>query len=248
MKLYPSSSAWAWGKTVLTEYDSGCLRSILFKALSPHRPDIDPIYAKVGAHHEDLHAASLTASDTSFQREVTCKSEVLPGVELSGRCDFLLEGEVHETKASLSKSSSHVLKGNPKVSHLSQLVSYMLHWGKPLGRIIFAAYKETKDGFSKTGERHFSVTLAQDGRVLVDTNPTPYYAQDLLSHRLQAAQLLTARKVHEARPLNWDAKFGSPCTYCPFNKVCDKYDAGELTDEQAITQASEALCPLPNGS
>lgn len=241
LKLYPSSSGFAWGNLAITEYDSGCLRAIVFKGLSPHRTEIDPKYMRVGAHHEDAHAAALEQQGIPFEREIVMKEEVLPGVQLSGRCDFLLEREIHETKGSLSKSAGYVLKGKFKVGHLSQLVTYMLHWDKPIGRIVFAAYKEAGDAFKETGRRTFTITLGHGGGVLVDDLNTPYFVQDLLAHRNTAAVLLSERRVHPERPLNHDAKFGSPCAYCPFKTVCDKYDAGALTDEQAITQADEVI-------
>jgi len=238
-KLYPSSSGFLWGQTAVTDYDSGCLRSIVFKAHSPVKPDIEEKYKAVGALHEAKHAVSLYPNDQLW--EVPFKDEVLPGVQLSGRCDFIVGDEIHETKGSLSKSAGYVLNGHYKVSHLAQLVTYMLRFDKPVGKIVFGAYKETKDGYTETGRREFRVLVSDTGRISVDGVDSHFTVQDLLSHRYWAAALIRDRRVHPVRPMNWDAKFGSPCSLCPFKGVCAKYDEGGMSDDEAIKQAGDVL-------
>lgn len=243
IKLYGGSTAFLWGQSAVTTYDSGCLRSIVFKMLNADiRTQIDPKYEVLGAYHEDWWASEL-AKITNWQLwEIPAREEITEGVQWSGRTDFLTWDTVYETKGSYSKSAPYAIKkGEYKIGHLGQLASYFWQFDKHLGEIVFGAYKETTEGPKQTGHRRFKVEVLDDGRLKVDGRESPYFMQDLFAHVTTAADLLSRRKVHEYRPHNWEEKWKSPCGLCNFRELCDKYDAGQLDDETAITQAREYI-------
>lgn len=244
IKLYGSSSGFLWGQTAVTTYDSACLRSIVFKMLnSDIRTEIPEKYMRVGEHHETWWATELVKTEPVQLWEIPSRREVTDGVQYSGRADFITPSNIYETKGSLSLSAMNyvIKKRQYKVGHVAQLASYFWQFEMYAGAVVFGAYKETEDGFKQLGHTQFPVKVMDDGRLQIDGRESPYFMQDLLSHVTMAADLLTRRKVHQYRPLNWEAKFGSPCGYCLFKDVCNEYDEGELDDEGAIEMARGCL-------
>lgn len=178
---------------------------------------------KLGAHHEDILAARL--SDHIVERELVIKAPITERVMYSGRADFILkDGTILEAKASVAKTK-YKREKLPKASHISQVVSYMLQLERDEALINWGHYKANKkmDGdwvFTLTGEAEYAVRLADNGQVMVDGAPTSYFAQDQLAHMYAAARALESGDWEAVpRPYNWQAKFGSPCNYCPFNKT-----------------------------
>jgi hypothetical protein len=255
--LYPSASAFCWGDAVQTEYESGCLRSIL---LSAHGIRTSPpkIYMEVGAAHEDAYEQQLKKDPkvTTYRREVPVK-QAIPGhdeVTYSGRVDVLAEHEgvgtvIHETKGTISKNTrlSVIRKGKVKLNQLAQLVSYMIALEIPRGKLVVGYYERTEDGKWVACEgREFKVTLADDGAILVDREPSGFSVIDALRHRNKAAQVLADNSIGE-RPDRWNQSFGGPCTHCPFKSACDKYDKTDTqSTEVFLGYAREALASLPD--
>lgn len=226
-------SAFQWGDLTVTQYDSGCLRSIVFRCYANIDIEIDPIYQTLGAYHEDKYASEHNVN----RREIVVRHHIIPEVEYSGRVDFELEdGSITETKSSLRKK--HKLQNDPKINHLGQLTSYLNWLERSIGRVDWGQYTED---LKQTDHKNFEVEIAKDGQLIINGNLSPYYAQDQLEHMTKAAELISSWKLHEVRPLNWDDKYKSPCTFCPFKSVCDKYDAGLITNDEALYEAREKL-------
>lgn len=236
-KYYPSSAAFMWGDMVLTKDSSGCLRRILFASLGL-RDEIDPIYSAVGAAHEKWVEERLEG----FEREVPVRGPILGSeVEYAGRADFLNASEVIECKATLSKRArlDVIRKGNVKINHLAQLVSYLIQLEMTNGRLIVGFYQHNENNeFECTESREFKITIDDEGRILIDDTLSGYRVHDQLAHMQRAAKHL-AEGTLGPRPNDWDAKYTSPCSYCPFKAACDKIDAGEQGDSVAL--AKEAL-------
>lgn len=225
LRYRPSSSAFQWGDLVLTQYNSGCLRSIVLTQLLDYRVDIDPIYQLLGAHHEDLLAERL--KDKIADRELVIKAPITDNVIYSGRADFILkDGTILEAKASVAKGK-YKRERLPKQSHISQVVSYMGQLERPYAEISWGHYKAIKKmdlhgwRFELVGEAKYAVGLADNGQVVVDGERTPYFVQDQLAHMHAAANGLESGDWKALpRPYNWKAKFGSPCSWCPFKEKC----------------------------
>ncbi len=217
------------GQLVMTQYNSGCLRSIVFEQLTNYKSDIDPIYQLLGAHHEVQVEAAL--GDKVRDREFVIKAPITDKVIYSGRADFILkDGTIIEAKASLAKGK-YKREALPKQSHISQVVSYMMQLEQPYAEIHWGHYKAQArlDGpytFTLTGEAKYQLGLSEQGQVIIDGTPTHYFAQDQLAHMRAAATALESGDwASVPKPYNWEAKFGSPCHFCPFNKThCNKGD------------------------
>lgn len=255
--LYPSAAAFCWGDSVQTEYESGCLRSIL---LSAHGIRTSPpkIYMDVGAAHEDAYEEQLKKDPrvTTYVREAPVK-RAIPGhdeVTYSGRVDVLAEYQgvgtiILETKGTISKNTrlSVIRKGKVKLNQLAQLVSYMIALEIPRGKLVVGYYERTEEGRWVACEgREFKVTIEDDGSILVDRVPSGFSVIDALQHRSKAARVLADNVVGD-RPDRWNQSFGGPCTHCPFKSACDRYDKTDTpTTEVFLGYAREALASLPD--
>lgn len=252
-KFYPSSSAFMVGDTVVTKYNSGCLRSILIQSHGIREGDIPKLYQECGAAAEEQHAADLAANGTAFMREVVIKAPLTPNVEYSGRADFVCQVPgvgtvVDECKGHTSKNTRRdaIRKGEYNVSYLAQLVSYMVKLRTQKGRLVCGYYEDDRGKLVRQEERTFKVEIDDDGGIDVDGAPSGYSVADLLAHQRAAARVLEAQEV-AARPDKANLSFGGPCTYCPFKAACDAYDAHPRAQSTPLLLelAEEAVKALP---
>lgn len=238
------------GDLVLTQYGSGCLRSILLGA-NGVRDTIDPKHMERGAFYEDQYAEE----HPDLVREKPISHPLVPfdGVVYSSRCDFFNDDadptkrRVVELKSSESRSvlTDVIKKGKVKLNNLAQLVSYMVSLETVNGTLIYAYFERDKENpkvLIKRAERAFDVKIGDDGSINVDHQPTGYKVQDQLDHRYAACKVLTENIVW-SRPYNWQASWDSPCRMCPFKKSCDRYDmfADSMTAEEFIEDAKATL-------
>lgn len=225
---------------ILAAYSSGCLRYI---PLSKGAPPvvIDPIYELLGAHHEDWYATVL--GDRLKEREFVVRKELSETVMYSGRVDFIdVDGVIHETKASLSPSFKYdvIRKGKYKISHLAQLVSYMIQLQAVKGVIACGFYKLRKDdSFERVETRLFDVKIDTDGSIIVDGVDTGHTVVSQYQHTLAVKKALETGEIGE-RPVNSN-EFSGPCTWCPLKLSCNKYDKGDINEEQLRAESSDIL-------
>lgn len=241
-----SSSAFAWGDMIFTDYSTGCLRKILIQSRG-YESQIDPKYGIVGKLNEDRHEARLKGR--TFTREPEFSHPLAQGVKIKGHADFLIFGDdacpdsVDELKSVQSTNSRlrYIRKGDYLPENLAQLVCYMWAFNVVDGRLIYTFWEQDDETgeWEANEERIFKVHIDVFGRISVDSKTTKYTVYDLLSHQAQAADVIATGKVAQ-RPLNHDAPFVSPCAYCVFKTVCDKYDSGEIESSEAfVTLAKE---------
>jgi len=85
--IKPSSAAFCLGEAVCTQYDSGCLRKLLFNYWhrSPFRVSEDN--QAVGATHEAFYARKIKSP--VFGAEVPLHGEV-NGIPYRGKADFII--------------------------------------------------------------------------------------------------------------------------------------------------------------
>ena len=241
-KIYPSASAFMWGDVVLTDYDSGCLRSILIKSHTP-RTEIPKLYQEVGAVHETKYEGEV--KDHLLFREQPIKAEILTDVEYSGRCDFILDYGlpiVDECKATVSQSGVRGLReGKYKLSHLAQLVSYLCKLKIPRGRLIYGYYERTAHDWVEVERYVFKVSIADSGAVFINGVDSGFHVNDQLRHLFQVAKHLKEQKIGP-RPWGWESKWGSPCNLCPFQATCASYDNGEIESlDEVVASATQEL-------
>jgi hypothetical protein len=151
---------------------------------------------------------------------------------------------VDEVKGHTSKNTRRdvIRKGEYNVSYLAQLVSYMTRLRTQKGRLVCGYYEDDGGRLVRQEARIFKVEIDDEGSILVDGVSSGYGVADLLAHQRAAARVLETQEV-AARPDKANLRFGGPCTYCPFNAACDKFDAG-AEGPAALLPAGEALVYL----
>ncbi len=232
-KLYPSSSGFANSEnSYVVDYNSACLRYIL-PAYEANRVEIKPIYGRIGAIHEDRHAAVL--GERMAHRELPIKVNYSENIQYSGRADFItVEDEIHETKASLSKNFlySVIRKKKVKLSHLAQLVSYLIHFNKSVGKIVTGFYKhnEEKDTIEFKEGADFDVKIEENGDIYVDNKKYIYTRQNQEQYLQMAINTIKTGEIPKQRPSNY-MEFMGPCAFCPLKVLCKVYDKDKVTSE-----------------
>ena len=239
LKIYPSASGFMLGSGVIAEYNSACPRYIVISKEAKQK-DIDPIYKQLGVFHEDWYASQLGTDLEERERPITF--EIENNVWYSGRCDFQTKsGEIHETKASLSKNFlySVINKGKYKTSHLAQLVSYMIQFKRTKGKIICGFYKKKDETFEQIKTRIFEVGINPEGRILVDNLDSGYSVQDQLGHLKLVAEILISEEIKD-RPIN-HIDFSGPCFFCGLKNLCKSYDNGSIGTAELKVEGKKVL-------
>lgn len=246
LKIYPSSSGFMFGKSYEVDYNSACFRYLVVS--QGIKKDIDPKYQELGKQHEDWYA-EFRKEDILYQEKPIVK--YYDNIKYSGRIDFIMKnGEIHETKASISKSFlySVVRKKEVKLSHLAQLVSYLVHTKSVKGKIIAGYYKLiAKDSNVLTLSEYteFLVEINDLGEILVNGIKFRYSVKDSITYLLTLVNMLKTEEIG-IRPTSKNT-WSNPCTYCPLLPLCDSFDAGSLSKEEYKTKSKLKLKEVSNG-
>lgn len=249
-------AAFSQADQIVTDYPSGCGRHILISAHGIRNPDIPEAYKIVGELNEVRWQEELTGdtSVTEVLREEPVKGDVYGSEEIkySGRADFIVtyedgHEEVHECKATVSKTSRREVlrKGNVKLNHLAQLLSYMIQLELQDGKLVYGYYQypwsENHDSTELvcTEDRVFKVRIEDDGRVTVDGLPTAYTVLDQLHHMQRVVKILTDKEIADRPALV--STWSSPCRWCPFNQICNEIDATGMDLKTLLLKAEKAL-------
>lgn len=252
-KFHPSSAAFMVGDGVLTQYNNGCLRSILIKANGIKDGDISDISKACGAASEEQHERDLEAMGVRFEREISIKRQLSPAVMYSGRVDFL--GSDNETPLWIDECKGHtstnsrreiIRKGVYSTGHLAQLVSYMVKMKVNAGRIVCGYFEQEESGSLKRQEgRVFNVRISEEGDIFVDKEPTLFSVDSLLEHEAMSVHVIEHGVVVSDRPLGAFDKYKGPCTRCSFKAACDSYDQNPVPTAQFLSMAQDAVWALP---
>lgn len=244
LKIYPSGAGFVGQLGLVAPYESGCPRFAV-GSIGANRAPLDPIYERLGKHHEDWYAAKL--GPRVAYRELPIVEELAPGVVYSGRFDFETDDEViHETKASLSKTFYYqtIKKGKYKIGHLAQLISYMIKRQRIRGVIATGFYEESNTGeFVLKAARNFDVLIQDSGYIYVDGMNSGWTVVDQMKHTETIKQALVDRRL-VARPIN-HIEFMGPCRSCPLNRLCYEFDKNQITEEQFKEQATTEINNAP---
>jgi len=240
-KIYPSAAAFALGEMIITEYSSGCLRSVLWQSWGAPRGDIPEEYKKRGQAHEAYYARSLKSP--LFGPEIEVKGE-LDGVPYSGRADFITmyreQFVVHECKSTDSKGGTKkkaIDGGKPKLNHLAQLAFYMRHFETDKAILDYGAYDPVDVGkgvvlYKLTDGRKYKITINAHGGILADGQGTGYTIQDQLAHTKLVARTLKEERVPD-RPYI-ESKWNSPCRFCDYADLCVHHDKEGINSKEEM--------------
>lgn len=246
LKIYPSSSGFTDGDQYEVEYNSACLR-FLVVSQGIHK-EIPEEYSKMGAVHEEWWETQESIKSQQYVRELPVKKEY-GDVEYSGRIDFIVNNsEVHETKASMSKNVLYktIRKKEVKLSHLAQLISYMLHTEIDKGKIVVGFYSKKGEGFDLKEHTIFDITIDVDGRIIVDNIPHYYTAHDAIKYLFFQIKYLSSGVIGpRPKRIAWK----DPCKFCPLKDLCDKHDfTDKLNKDDFKTEARIILLGEKDGN
>lgn len=216
-------------------------------AVGAKRVPLHPDYAAIGNMHEELHEKAHPEA----RREVPFKRVVNNDAILSGRADFVFDDRVDECKATFSDATFRNAKaGKPEMSHLTQLVCYLIEFGKTEGQLIYGYFIRAKDGSLKRQDTALiKISLSESGRVLVNGADTGYTVTDLTNTILQIADWMRT-DVPAPRPAA--NGYMSACKFCPLKELCDRVDAQGLFVSEVRAEALELIeskkpaVPKPN--
>ena len=205
-------------------------------AVGAKRVPLHPDYAAIGAMHEELHEKEHPEA----KREVPFKRIVNPNTILSGRADFVFDDHIDECKATFSESTFKNAKaGKPEMSHLTQLVCYMMEFGVSRGRLIYGYF--VKDRFDKLKRKDtaiIEVSLGSRDQVWVNNADTGYTASDLTNTILQIADWM---RTDLPAPRPAANGFMSACKFCPAKELCDRIDDQNLLISEVRAEALELI-------
>lgn len=226
-KLYPSSAFFTVGRYNDSRFESMCYRHIWLGAHGLRAP-IPSRSSEMGADYENRVVEEVLDKDSEFTREVPFKIELIPGVQLSGRVDFVSDGQVVEAKSTASATAKKdILElGQYRTYNLAQTVLYMYYLGRPAGTLSYGVYKLNKktDELEFVGRRDFDVKLSEAGAVTLDGSVTAYTAAAAVAPLVHVAEHLISDQVPD-RPLSsLNASFANPCAKCVFSSACNSYE------------------------
>ncbi len=260
-KIGGSQAGFQWGRLIFTSSKAACHRSTLLKSRGIYEGSIQEQYKVIGELNEERYLVEVAEKDgRPFSREMALRSSVnsFDSVTLSGRADFVYHDpsmvEVIELKAisSYAKQRDVMDGGHYKPENLAQLIAYMVVLNSTKGRLKYTRWKNKKlsksakdilksadkNDYEAISDRTFQVEVDDFGRIIVDGTPSKFTVNDYLAHLHTAATVVTEGLIYD-RPFNWDAKFGSPCEWCPFNKACDEYDQGNIEDVEVFVSIAK---------
>lgn len=216
------------------------------------RSELHPDYAAIGNLHEELHAAEHPEA----QREVPFRRDVSDTSLLSGRADFVFPDRVDECKATFSKTTLNNAKaGKPEMSHLTQLVCYLMEFDLSRGRIVYGYFERAKTGElvrQETAEVYVQLedTTGPLGyEVKVEGQGTGFYTVDLINSMHQIDKWMHTTQLAPRPTANG---FNSACRWCPLNELCNRADAEGLLTTDIVDEAVELIeakkppIPKPN--
>lgn len=234
-RISVSSSGFLQGKLQVISSNSACLRNLLFIDANIRTPFPEHIRL-IGALNEVRFEEKIRSDPrvANIRREETMEANVNNSTKLRGRCDIICDVPsenntvIFELKSATSSRTLNdvIRKGKVKSDNLAQLVTYMLISKAAYGFLIYTYYK-TAEGKAPeaTAERAFKVTIDGGGGILIDGESSGFTVEHRMAGILAAADVLENGTIWD-RPKDWDIKWKSPCTYCAFAPVCDRYDSG----------------------
>lgn len=242
-----SSSAFAWGRQVHTDYNTGCHRKMLLQSRQV-QGSVPKKYERLGKINEDRFAARLDAQNVVYFREVEFQVPTsVPGITVSGHIDFTIykDGKPDfaiELKSVTGKTAiANVFKkGHWKTENLAQLVCYLSVMHLTQGQLIYTSYDDAAAvDPQQIDQRIFDVSIDDFGKIFVNSNPTQYTVYDMWAHQEGAAAVIKSGAVSE-RPYRATVPFIGPCHFCDFKATCDAWDQGAIESANAFVEHAKS--------
>lgn len=204
-------------------------------AKTAKRTELHPDYAAIGNLHEELHAAEHPEA----QREVPFRRDVSDTSLLSGRADFVFPDRVDECKATFSKTTLNNAKsGKPEMSHLTQLVCYLMEFGLSRGRIVYGYFERAKTGELVRKDKAIVEVEIFGVNITVGGALTGYTTADLISSMHQIDKWMHTTQLAPRPTANG---FNSACKWCSLRELCDRAEAEGLLTTDIVGEAIELI-------
>ena len=160
-------------------------------------------------------------------------------INFEGHADVVTDDLVFELKSVTSRNTwEQVRKGTPKISNVAQCVNYMVSREVQRGYLVYSLYAYVQG--LELPDIFFEITIDDDGNIMVNGKETGYHVEHIVADRQTKARVLEDNTVFPDRPVAAKKGDKSPCFYCPFKMVCDRWDKGELeTTEEFLQKAKE---------
>ena len=234
--------------------DVACPRNVLLRdhgIQEPHDPAAEwdvraQITFGIGFANEEIFEKRLVAKETMYVREKFICTDLSDQVEFAGSMDFYLpeHDDVYELKmvSSTRRFKETFVDGKVKDGHACQLLNYMIETEPRRGilRYTNCVYHKTANWKAEPTVKSFVFNILEDGTILKDKEPFHISVADILAHRDLVVHCLENQEVWYNRPA--DDGFFSPCTFCFWNKACEKWDNKGINKTEDFLQECRALC------
>lgn len=257
--IAPSSCAVLKNGQVHTTSSGSCLRQRWFKARGAKRPEIDPIYQEAGAFWEREVAADLTRAGIMFVDQYEVQGTI-DGISIRGEVDLWLpySRTFIECKALVSSNRrlKIIRKGEVDMSHLLQVVCYLLATRAPYGVLRYAFVHHVSE-VDKTliapldtdkgkNRRDFVISIDNDANILVDGERYKYSVEDLWAYCQEHVDKVAGAQLPNRPYIDPFDKWSSPCNRCVLPKTCDNADLAEMvgqpmSEEQLLQDANQQI-------
>ncbi len=219
----------------VTDSDTSCARVQLLRANGVERP-IDKASRdrfQIGFNNENDFCNNLEQQRIPYLANV----EAIKG-RFTGHADVVVGDTVYELKSVTSANVwRNVLQGKYKLSNLAQLIGYMWALDKQHGKLVYTLYVDS----ARSGEVEFSVRLSDSGVITMDGVIIEFTLQDWLDHHRYLLNEMDNRYLHPDRPTNPGDVWSTPCSWCFWNPVCDRFNVFKDTAEEFISKCTTHL-------
>ncbi len=225
---------------IMSNSHSGCPRRLLLRNYGIE-PPIDEKSQAVFQNGFDWEAHVLVSlKDKGYKVEEDVKKKVALSDKTNWTvsADFIVNDEiVVETKSvnSDKRAKEVFIHGKFKTEHMLQLAQYMFIFGKSSGVLLYGhmgsdytyKYRSVKKEIKKFDSKQFLLNRQENGKYVwkdPDNGEEGLFVanDENIARTLEYLKWVLEENVHDClEPIGW-SEYVNPCSYCQFNKVCEK--------------------------
>lgn len=234
----------------ISESNSSCFRMILLRhhAVSQPLDFRSTVTFAVGHSIENAYEDFYLKGKHNYKKELFLIEEITPAIACKLAVDFFINDSIPVELKSVSSTSSYekvFVKGAPKFENVIQLVNYLISLELTSGSLVYIntiyhTHKGTKNSYKAgAGEiKKFSIDISDEGMVQINSQDTAVHINAVLDFRDKAAHIIEDDIVEPLRPFS---DTFSPCNFCFFKKVCDRFDASNFSTNDFIEQCKQQV-------
>lgn len=248
MQVRGAHSAFLVEGVIHTSDQASCPRVALLRSRDVQQKHDEATLARFEiGHQNEVYFCDTFLQHTDYQSD----KEVVRGF-FTGHADLVVRDTVYELKSVTSKNVYKKVfdKGQYKLSNLAQLIGYMWASGNRSGILAYTFWEEKAEEdvdnkYSKSHKpgitRQFSVSLLDDGAIVVDGLVIDYTLAQWYNHHKLLVESINRPMVHVDFPFNPQDEWTNPCKWCPFHKVCESFNPRTESVESFVEQCKELV-------